>query len=57
MLRYDAATGAFIDEFVVAGSGGIIEADGLAFGPDGNLYVSSHITDKVPRFDAAPERS
>ncbi len=35
ILRYNAATGAFIDSFVTAGN-----VEGIAFGPDGNLYVA-----------------
>ena len=38
VLRYDSATGAFIDEFVPNGSGGLIRPIGLAVGPDQNLY-------------------
>ncbi len=39
VLRYDGATGAFIDVF--ASGGGIDESEGIGFGPDGNLYVVS----------------
>jgi sugar lactone lactonase YvrE len=39
--RYDGTTGAYIDDFVPPGSGGLSHADGLVYGPDGNLYVSS----------------
>lgn len=51
VLRYDATTGAFIDEFVTAGSNGLDTAAGLAFGPDGNLYVASRLTSEVLRFN------
>jgi hypothetical protein len=34
-------TGAFIDEFVASGSGGLDSPTGLSFGPDGNLYVAN----------------
>ena len=34
-------TGAFINSFVTTGSGGVRYPEGLAFGPDGNLYVRS----------------
>src|ERR1051326_4793481 len=46
ILRYDGATGAFLDEFVPAGpsSGGLSIPIGLVFGPDGCLYVSSYGT-------------
>ena len=38
-MRYDAKTGRFIDAF--ASGGGLSLPGGLAFGLDGNLYVSS----------------
>jgi DNA-binding beta-propeller fold protein YncE len=42
VLRYDAATGAFVDEFVPRHSGGLNQPQGLVFGPhDGNLHVAS----------------
>ncbi|MBW1686544.1 MAG: DUF4347 domain-containing protein [Deltaproteobacteria bacterium] len=55
VLRYDAQSGAFIDEFVTAGSGGLNRTGGLAFGPDGNLYVSTYSNPDgdVLRFDGA----
>src|SRR5437867_6013463 len=39
--RYDGHTGAFIDVFESARSGGLTVPVGLVFGPDGNLYVAS----------------
>lgn len=42
VLRYRGSTGAFIDSFVPAGSGGLVAPGGLTFGPDGNLYASSN---------------
>jgi WD40 repeat protein len=51
VLRYDGRTGAFIDEFVSAGSGGLDQPVGLAFAPDGRLYVASGSTDNVLRYD------
>jgi WD40 repeat protein len=54
VLRYDGVTGAFVGEFVAAGSGGLDAPFGLAFGPDGNLYVGSGGTDpRVKRYDGA----
>jgi hypothetical protein len=47
VLRYDGTTGAFLDAFVAAGSGGLSLPGGLVFGPDGALYVSSRITQQV----------
>jgi len=39
--------------FVASGSGGLTGAAGIAFGPDGHLYVSSQTTDRVLRFDGS----
>ncbi len=41
VLRYNGATGAFIDAFVSSGSGGLDEPLDLDFGFDGNLYVAT----------------
>jgi len=49
--RYNGATGAFIDAFVSASSGGLADPNGLVFGPDGNLYVGSVAPDEIPRYD------
>lgn len=51
VLRYDGETGAFLDEFIPAGSGGLDNPVGLAFGPRGRLYVASRSTDSVLRYD------
>ncbi len=51
ILRYNGRTGAFIDAFVTAGSGGLEKPAGLVFGPDGNLYVGSVVTNEVLRYD------
>lgn len=53
VLRHDAESGALIDEFVVAGSGGLDEAEGLAFGPDGHLYVADYTGNRVLRYNGA----
>jgi glucose/arabinose dehydrogenase len=50
VLRYDGKTGAFIDDFVPAGSGGLEGTRDLVFGPDGKLYVASEATG-VLRYD------
>ncbi len=51
ILRYDAKTGTFVDVLVKAGSGNMNVPMGMALGPDGNLYVSSHHTEIFPRND------
>jgi len=52
ILRYDGATGAFLDVFVASGSGGLDGPDaGTTFGPDGHLYVPSFWNNRVLRFD------
>jgi sugar lactone lactonase YvrE len=51
ILRYDERTGEFLSEFIPAGSGGLGTPDGLIFGPDGNLYVGSLLTDSILRYD------
>ena len=54
ILRFDGQTGSFIDVFVgdnpntnLDESGGLIRPYGLAYGPDGNFYVSSFLTDQI----------
>ena len=42
--------GGFVDEFVAAGSGGLDNPFGLAFGPTGDLHVSGATSDNVLRF-------
>ncbi len=37
----DRQNGAYVKDFISAGSGGLKDPDDLTFGPDGNLYVSS----------------
>ncbi len=49
--RFDAGTGAFVDNFIPAGYGGLQSPNGLTFGPDGSLYVSSQGTNQVLRYD------
>lgn len=51
--RYNPVTGAFIDNFVTAGSGGLNGPTGMTWGADGNLYVPSFNTDEVLRYDGA----
>lgn len=44
--------GGFAGDFVAPGIGGLDLPDGMALGPDGNLYVSSSNSNAVLRFDA-----
>jgi hypothetical protein len=58
--RFVGANGAFIDNFVPFGTGGLGDANALTFGPDGNLYVVDVTNSAVLRFDGvtgAPLRS
>ena len=48
VLAYDGVTGAFQGTF--ASGGGLDEPEGIAFGPDGNFYVSSR-SNEVLRYD------
>lgn len=52
ILRYHAATGAFVDAFIGADSGLDYPVDFL-FRPDGYLYVTSQQTHSVLRYSAA----
>jgi WD40 repeat protein len=49
--QFDGQTGAFIDTFVSAGSGGLEGPHGLAIGPDGNLYVANRFHRSVLRYN------
>jgi streptogramin lyase len=52
ILRYDARTGAFLDEFVAERSGGLDGPDaGMTFGPGGDLFVPGFYSDAVHRYD------
>ena len=53
VLRYNARTGAFIDEAVYAGNEGLDGPTGLLFTADGRLIVASSLTDEVMRFNTA----
>lgn len=47
VLRFNGTTGAFIDEFISSatlGGAGVTDPDDMELGPDGNLYVTTHIT-------------
>lgn len=49
--RYNGSTGAFIDDFVTPGDGGLSSARGLVFLPDGDLVVASRGTNGLLRYD------
>jgi streptogramin lyase len=55
VLRYDGATGAFLDVVVPAGSGGLDGPSGLAFDAGGNLFVASALTGQVLRYGPASQ--
>jgi DNA-binding beta-propeller fold protein YncE len=51
ILRFDAHTGAFIDYFVQEPAGRLMP-NHVAFGPDGDMYVSSHYQNgQIVRYD------
>ena len=49
--EFDADTGDFVQTLVASGSGGLAGPTALAFGPDGDLYVTSFEDDAVRRYD------
>jgi streptogramin lyase len=49
VLRYDANTGTFVGVF--ASGHGMANPNGIAYGPDGNLYVANGDEGRVLRFD------
>jgi outer membrane protein assembly factor BamB len=49
--RFDLETNQYQGHFVVPGSGGLSTPDGMDFGADGHLYVSSSQTNRVLRYD------
>ncbi|EDL61943.1 putative lipoprotein [Gimesia maris DSM 8797] len=49
--RFNGQTGEAEGSFVIPGSGGIRVPNGMAFGPDGNLYVASSGTSQILRYD------
>ena len=51
VLQYNGTTGAFINAFVPFSSGGLLEPEGLTFGPNGNLFVSSFGTNSVLQYN------
>ena len=53
VMRFDGTSGAYKGEFVTPGSGGLLDPIGMAWGPDGHLYVASAYSDEVLRYDGA----
>ena len=51
ILRFDTATGAFIDVFIPAESGGMRRPTSLLIGPDSNLHILCTTTDSIYIFD------
>jgi sugar lactone lactonase YvrE len=51
VLRYNATTGAFVDDFIPSLSGALTGNNPLAFGPDGNLYITT--ASGVVRYDGS----
>lgn len=49
ILRYDGTTGAF--KGVFASGNGLFRPYGSAFGSDGNLYISSFLSDQILRYN------
>ena len=50
VLRYDAISGMPSDGSVDPGSGGLLNGQGVAVGPDGNVYVSSFGSEQILRY-------
>jgi sugar lactone lactonase YvrE len=50
-IRRYSLDGTFLGDFVPAASGGLNTPDGMDWGPDGDLWVSSSGTNSVLRFD------
>lgn len=51
VVAFDAVTGAYVSDFVPAGSGGLSYPTGLIIGPDGHLLVCSRNTNSVLKYN------
>lgn len=51
VLRFSGTDGSPLGDFVSAGAGGLHEPKDLAFDAQGRLYVASHLSDQVLRYD------
>ncbi len=49
--RFNAETGAFIDDFIAAGSGGLGKPQEIIFGPDGHIYVTGFNNSQIKKYD------
>lgn len=49
--QYDETTGVYIRDFVTPGSGGLLDAQGLTLGKNGNLFVSSSGTNSIKEYN------
>ena len=49
--RYDGETGAYIDDFIAARSGGLDHTQEVLIGHDGHFLVSGRFTSRILRFD------
>ncbi|NKB89314.1 MAG: hypothetical protein GKS06_13935 [Acidobacteria bacterium] len=49
--QHDGNSGESLGDFVASGAGGLVGPTGIAFGPDGDLYVGSSGSNQVLRFD------
>jgi sugar lactone lactonase YvrE len=48
-------SGAYVDDYVPTGSGGMSQTFGMAFGPDGDLYVAANTPSQIMRFRTEDE--
>jgi sugar lactone lactonase YvrE len=53
ITRWDEATGVNLGTHVTSGTAGLAGPSGMAFGPGGELFVSSQFTGEILYFDAA----
>ena len=52
VVRFDATTGQYIDEFVPRQYGGLNGAETILPGPEGSLLVASVVSNSIERYDA-----
>jgi DNA-binding beta-propeller fold protein YncE len=48
-------SGTYVDDYVPAGSGGMLQVQSMAFGPDGDLYVAALKPSQIMRFGTENE--